>query len=132
MNSMYITRYIALLILVFPLYTYGLTVENYLKDPHEEQRAQALFKKIRCQVCRSESIHDSDAMLAYDLRKIIRKKIKEGKSDKEVIRFITQRYGDAVLMATPFQPNTYLLWGAPILFFLLGVTVVLVYVKRKI
>lgn len=85
----------------------------------EEQRAEALFSELRCVVCQNQSIADSDAAVASDLRTIVRDKIAAGASDREIIEFLVSRYGEFVLLRPPFDMRTLLLWGAPV--FLLGI-----------
>jgi cytochrome c-type biogenesis protein CcmH len=87
-------------------------------DPALEQRVMALSKELRCLVCQNETLADSQADLAADLRQQIREQMKAGKSDKEIIAFLTDRYGDFVLYRPPVNPKTYLLWFGP--FVLLG------------
>src|SRR5713226_4547218 len=83
------------------------------EDPQIEQRMQALTQQLRCLVCQNETLADSHADLAEDLRKEIREQMKAGKSDQEIISFLTQRYGNFVLYRPPVQPSTYLLWFFP-------------------
>lgn len=84
-----------------------------------EIRAREVGRSIRCVVCQNQSIEDSDAVLAEDMRKLVRSRIRAGDSDEQVIAFMRDRYGDFVLLKPPVQPNTYILWFAP--FALLGV-----------
>lgn len=89
-------------------------------DPVIEQRLIRLAQDLRCLVCQNESLAGSNAELAADLRREIRELMKAGKSDEEVIAYLTARYGDFVLYRPPFKPVTYLLWGAPVLFLAIG------------
>jgi cytochrome c-type biogenesis protein CcmH len=84
-----------------------------LDDPEKEQRAQELGEEIRCLVCQSESIANSNADLAKDLRVLIRDKIQEGQSNQEIKDFLQSRYGDYVLLNPPMKPETYVLWYGP-------------------
>jgi cytochrome c-type biogenesis protein CcmH len=90
------------------------------EDPVIEQRMVKLSEDLRCLVCQNESLAGSHAELAEDLRKEIRTQMKAGKNDKEVINYLTTRYGDFVLYRPPFKPLTYLLWLGPLLFLALG------------
>lgn len=91
-----------------------------LANPTLEARAEAIGRELRCLVCQNESIEESSAALAHDLRVLIRRHIAAGDSDQQVINFLVQRYGIFVLLDPPFEPVTYLLWlGPPLL--LLGV-----------
>src|SRR6476646_12106097 len=94
------------------------------EDPQIEQRMRHLTEQLRCLVCQNETLADSHADLAEDLRKQIREQIKAGKSDQEIIGFLTDRYGDFVLYKPPVKATTYLLWFGPFVF-LIGGTVVL-------
>jgi cytochrome c-type biogenesis protein CcmH len=89
-------------------------------DPVIEQRLVKLAEDLRCLVCQNESLAGSHAELAEDLRREIRGQMKAGKSDKEVIEYLTTRYGDFVLYRPPFKPVTYLLWLGPVLFLGIG------------
>jgi cytochrome c-type biogenesis protein CcmH len=84
-----------------------------LEDPEQEARARALFKELRCLVCQNQSIDDSDADLARDLRVLVRERIRAGDSDQEVLAFLTSRYGDFVLLRPPVRPSTWPLWFGP-------------------
>ena len=90
------------------------------EDPVIEQRMVKLSEDLRCLVCQNESLAGSHAELAEDLRKEIRVQMKAGKNDKEVIDYLTTRYGDFVLYRPPFKPLTMLLWFGPALFLILG------------
>jgi len=89
-------------------------------DPVIEQRLVNLAEDLRCLVCQNESLAGSHAELAEDLRREIRQQMKAGKNDKEVIEYLTTRYGDFVLYRPPFKPVTYLLWLGPLLFLGIG------------
>ena len=92
-----------------------------LKDPALEKRARNLSAQLRCLVCQNQSIDDSDAQLARDLRVLVRDRLKEGDSDPQVMKFLTDRYGDFILLKPPFKWSTALLWLAPPLVLLLGI-----------
>ncbi len=100
-------------------------------DAVEQARYERLIRDLRCLVCRSESIADSNAPLAADLRREVESLMRAGKSDEEVYAFMTERYGDFVLLQPPVAPRTWLLWAAPALFLAGGVAVVLVVVGRR-
>lgn len=85
-----------------------------LDDPILEQRARAISKRLRCLVCQNQSIDESDAGLARDLRIIVRERLVAGDSDDEVIGFVVARYGDWVLLKPPFKPSTWVLWLGPL------------------
>jgi cytochrome c-type biogenesis protein CcmH len=100
-------------------------------DPLIEQRMNHLAEDLRCLVCQNESLAGSHAELAEDLRKEIRAQMKAGKSDPEVITYLTDRYGDFVLYRPPFKPVTYLLWLGPIIFLGIGGAIGYVTLKRR-
>lgn len=89
--------------------------DEILPDAALEARARALSAHLRCLVCQNQSIDDSDATLARDLRLIIRERLQAGDSDAQVMEFLVDRYGDFVLLKPPFKPVTYLLWAGPFL-----------------
>lgn len=91
-----------------------------LPDPAQEARARALFQDVRCLVCQNESIDDSEAELAGDLRRVVREQVKAGRSDAEIKHFLTDRYGEFVLMTPAFSWMNLLLWGGPFLVVVLG------------
>jgi len=91
-----------------------------LADPVQEQRARAIGQELRCLVCQNQSIEDSDASLARDLRLLVREQVATGASDEEVMRFVHQRYGDFVLLRPPVNTATMLLWATPALALLGG------------
>jgi cytochrome c-type biogenesis protein CcmH len=91
-----------------------------LPDPAQEARARAIFADIRCLVCQNESIDDSEAELAGDLRHVVRDQVKAGKSDAEIKQFLTDRYGEFVLLTPRFSWMNLALWGGPFLVVILG------------
>jgi cytochrome c-type biogenesis protein CcmH len=101
------------------------------EDPAVEQRLTKLSEELRCLVCQNETLADSRADLAEDLRREIRQQIKAGKSDKEIIAFLTERYGDFVLYRPRVTPTTYLLWFGPFVLLLGGITILLRYIKQR-
>ena len=95
--------------------------EERLSNPISEERARGLSAQLRCLVCQNQSIDDSDAPFARDMRRMIRQQITEGQTDDEIITFLRQRYGDYVLLNPPFSNTTALLWIAPFAFLVIGV-----------
>ena len=100
--------------------SYAVDPEEFLKDPKQELRARNISKNVRCLVCQNQSIDESSAPLAKDLRIIIRNKITEGLTDKEVYKFLTNRYGDFILLNPPFKTSTLILWAFPFILFLIA------------
>lgn len=101
------------------------------EDPQIEQRMKALTQQLRCLVCQNETLAESQADLAEDLRREIREQIKAGKSDQEILGFLTQRYGDFVLYNPPVKATTYLLWFGPFLLLIAGTALLYRYLKRR-
>lgn len=99
--------------------------DEELPDPAQEARAERIGRQLRCLVCQNESIEDSGADLARDLRKIVRQQVAAGKSDQEIIGWLVARYGDFVRLRPPFNALTALLWGSPVLTLLIGAGAVL-------
>ena len=96
-----------------------------------EQRAHEVGKSLRCVVCQNQSIDESDAPLARDMRKLVRTRLKAGDSNEDVIAFMRERYGDFVLIKPPVQGNTYVLWGMPFVLLLLGLIWYFRHAKRR-
>ena len=103
--------------------SYAVDPEEFLKDPKQELRARNISKNVRCLVCQNQSIDESSAPLAKDLRMIIRNKITEGLTDKEIYKFLTDRYGDFILLNPPFKTSTMILWGLPFVLFFIALFV---------
>lgn len=101
------------------------------EDPELEKRVMKLSQELRCLVCQNETLADSRADLAVDLRREVREQMKAGKTDKEIIAFLTARYGDFVLYRPPVRPTTYLLWFGPFVLLVVGLGVLYRYVKRR-
>ena len=102
-----------------------------IDDPALEQRLHNLSQNLRCLVCQNETLADSQADLAEDLRGEIREQMKAGKSDKEIIDFLTARYGQFILYKPQVTPTTYLLWFGPFVLLLAGLAVLFHYIKRR-
>jgi cytochrome c-type biogenesis protein CcmH len=102
-----------------------------LSDPKLEARARAISTQLRCVVCQNQTIDDSDADLAHDLRVLLRQRLKAGDSDQQAITFIANRYGDYVLLKPPFDAETLLLWLGPLLVLLAGGVGLGFYLKRR-
>ena len=102
-----------------------------LKDAAQEARARKLSAELRCLVCQNQTIADSNAELAVDLRREIRGMIAAGKSDKEIVDFMVDRYGDFVLYRPPLKGITLLLWGGPLALMLFGLAALIRYLRRR-
>jgi cytochrome c-type biogenesis protein CcmH len=104
--------------------------DEVMKNPALEARARALSEELRCLVCQNESIDDSEAPLARDIRLLIRERIREGESNDQVRAYLVSRYGDFILLKPPFQADTWLLWLSPVLILGLGGAAAL-YARRR-
>ena len=105
---------------LFILIIVTLFSQNIFADENLDKKAREINKKIRCVVCQSQSIDDSDSLLARDLRVLIKNKLKEGKNEKEITDYLVERYGEFILLKPRFNPKTYFLWLAPIIIILSG------------
>ena len=105
--------------------------DEILKNKKQELRARNISQNIRCMVCQNQSIDESNAPLAKDLRVLIRNKIKEGKNDKEIYKFLTDRYGDFILLKPPLKLSTLALWFLPFVFFVFGIFIVFIHNKKS-
>lgn len=110
---------------------FAISPDEILKDPALEARARAIGQSLRCLVCQNQSIDDSDAGLARDLRTLVRERLTAGDSDQAVIAYVVSRYGDFVLLRPPVKPETWALWFGPLLL-LVGVgSLIAVRARRK-
>ena len=105
--------------------------DEILADRSLETRARIISKELRCVVCQNQSIDDSDAPLARDLRILVRTRLKMGDTNEQAIDFVAQRYGDFVLLRPPFQASTLLLWIGPALILILGVLIIAYWYRRR-
>jgi cytochrome c-type biogenesis protein CcmH len=101
-----------------------------LADPALEARARDISRGLRCLVCQNESIDESNADLARDLRVLVRERLVAGDSDGQVVQFIVDRYGDFVLLRPPLKPATYALWAAPVVMLALAAAAAAMYLRR--
>ncbi len=100
-------------------------------DPDLEKRVVNLSQELRCLVCQNETLADSRADLAEDLRRQIREQMNAGKSDREIVAFLTERYGDFVLYRPPVKPTTYLLWFGPFILLITGMVLLFRYLRQR-
>ena len=105
--------------------------DELLKDTVQESRARAISEELRCMVCQNQSIDDSDAPLARDLRLLVRERIVAGDSDSAIRDFIVARYGDFILLKPPLNRSTWLLWFSPLLVLLGGVVAMMLMQRRR-
>ncbi|MFY9695241.1 MAG: cytochrome c-type biogenesis protein, partial [Xanthobacteraceae bacterium] len=105
--------------------------DEMLADPKLEARARAISQELRCLVCQNESIDESEAPLAHDLRVLVRQRIEAGDSDAQVMNFIVARYGEFVLLKPRLEWRTALLWGTPPGLLLIGIVMLLIAARRR-
>jgi cytochrome c-type biogenesis protein CcmH len=128
-------RRVALIVLALallaPSAAFAVQPDEILKDPALEGRARNLSRELRCMVCQNQSIDDSEAPLARDLRILVRQRLEAGDSDKQVLDFLVARYGDFVLLRPPFQADTLLLWGLTPAALIAGAIGLVIMVRRR-
>ena len=122
---------ISIMIQLFLNNSYAVEPEEFLQNPKQEMRARDISKNIRCMVCQNQSIDDSAAPLAKDLRALIRIKVQENDTDEEIYKFLTDRYGDFILLKPPFKISTFLLWSLPFVFFIIGIFILFLHNKKS-
>ena len=110
----------------------GVTLESFkFNSEAEEQHFKDLIEELRCLVCQNQSLADSDAELAHDLRAEVYGMIQEGKTDAEIVEFLVDRYGDFVLYNPPIKPSTYLLWFGPFVLLAIAALLLLRSIRRQ-
>jgi len=126
-------RLIGLVFLVLLVFgqAIGQQAQPLTDDPVLEKRLNNLSKELRCLVCQNETLADSQADLAEDLRREIREQMRAGKSDQEIINFLTQRYGQFILYRPRVTPTTYLLWFGPFVLLLAGLALLFNYIRKR-
>ena len=124
----HLTLIVLLLALVSPVL--AVTPDEMLKDPALEARARHLSQELRCMVCQNQSIDDSEAPLAHDLRVLVRDRLMAGDSDRQVLDYLVARYGEFVLLKPPFETHTLLLWGLPPLALIAGLIGLFIALRR--
>jgi cytochrome c-type biogenesis protein CcmH len=120
-----------LFLLATPVPTVAQQARPMAADPVLEERLMNLSRELRCLVCQNETLADSRADLAVDLRNEIREQMKAGKTDQEIIAFLTARYGDFVLYRPPVKATTYFLWFGPFILLLAGLFILFRYLKQR-
>ena len=122
---------ISIMIQFFSKISYSVEPEEFLQNPKQEIRARDISKNIRCLVCQNQSIDDSSAPLAKDLRTLIRIKVQKNDTDEEIYKFLTDRYGDFILLKPPLKISTFLLWSLPFVFVIIGIFILFVHNKKS-
>ena len=111
--------------------SYTVEPDEILKNQEQELRARNISKNVRCMICQNQSIDESNAPLAKDLRILIRSKITEGYNDKEIYKFLTDRYGDFSLLKPPIKLNTIFLWFLPFIFLIIVLGIIVNHNKKS-
>ena len=119
------------IIIGLPLNVVAVEPSEILQNPQLETRARNLSQNIRCLVCQNQSIDDSNASLAKDLRNIVREQLVSGASDDEIYNFLIERYGDFVLLRPPVKATTYILWYGPLFIFFAGLVLSALFLIRR-
>ena len=119
------------LVLFFSNNVKAVDPDEILENQEQELRARDISKNIRCMVCQNQSIDESNSPLAKDLRILIREKIKQGKNNEEIYEFLTDRYGDFILLKPAFKLNTLVLWFLPFIFFTIGIFIIFFHNKKS-
>jgi cytochrome c-type biogenesis protein CcmH len=121
--------FVAMLMLSVP--ALAVLPQERLDDPALEARAREISRELRCQVCQNQSIDDSNAPLAADLRRLVRERLKSGDTDAQVVSYLTERYGDYVLLRPPMRGDTLLLWFGPALALAIAIAGIVLYARRR-
>lgn len=124
-------RFLLVIALLAAFPAFAVQPDEVLPDPALESRARAISANLRCMVCQNQSIDDSNAELARDLRLLVRERLKNGDSDEAVIEYVVSRYGEFVLLNPRLRGETLLLWGAPIVLFLAGAAAMVLFVRKR-
>lgn len=122
---------IAIFILFSALPALAVNPDEVLKDPILEERARGLSAHLRCMVCQNQSIDDSNAELAKDLRVLVRERLTDGDTDEQVLDYVVSRYGEFVLLKPRLSAKTVLLWAAPIALLLIGALTMILFVRSR-
>ena len=122
---------VLLLALIAPQITHAVTPDEILKDPALEARARNLSRELRCMVCQNQSIDDSEAPLAKDLRVLVRERLTNGDTDKQVLDFLVSRYGEFVLLKPRFELDTILLWSVSPGMLIIGMIMLFIVARRR-
>ena len=124
-------RILLIILCFFPVYAIAINPIYDFDNKEQEYRVKKLFSQLRCLVCQNQSIEDSDALLAKEIRLLVIGDVKSGKDDNEIIEYLTSRYGDFVLLSPPFKKQTYILWLFPFIFLSISLVILYFYFKSK-
>ena len=130
-SKFYNIFFVLLLSMIFTSPAHSVAVDKPLGNPIMEARARAIHKQLRCLVCQNQSIEDSNASLARDLRILVRERVAAGDNDEAVIRFVVDRYGDWVLLQPPVKTGTIPLWAGPAIFLAISILFIGLWYRRR-
>jgi len=118
------------MLLCLPLLAHAAIAVYEFETPEQEQRFRNLIEELRCPKCQNQSISDSDADIAQDMREQVAEMLREGRSDEEIVQFFVTRYGDFVTYKPPVNAETMILWAGPGVVFVIGLMLVLLQIRR--
>ena len=118
-------------LLCLSIQAFAVMPDEVLNDPALEQRARIISQDVRCLICQNQSIDDSNAPLAKDLRLIVRERLKQGDSNEQVFQYLVARYGNFVLLKPPVEADTYLLWATPFVLLLTALGIAALYLRQQ-
>ncbi len=118
-------------ILFFLFYSFEVFPSEKFLPKNQEERAQNLFLQVKCPVCEGQVIENSSTEIAFEMRKLIREKISQGKTDDEIKNYLIKNYGSEILTSPPLNSQTLLLWILPITFLALGFIYLLIFIKKR-
>ncbi len=121
----------SVLVMLVPVDGHAVNPDEILSDPALEERAREISKGLRCLVCQNQSIDDSDASLAKDLRVLVRERLTAGDSNEDVVAYVVSRYGDFVLLKPPFKMATLVLWIGPFLLIVIGLFAAFMFFRKN-
>ena len=130
-NKIFIIFLSLLLIYPFSNNCFAVEPDEILQNQKQELRARDISKNIRCMICQNQSIDESNSPLAKDLRVLIREKIRNGKSNKEIYKFLTARYGDFILLKPSLKLSTVALWFLPFIFLMIGIYIIFFHNRKS-
>ncbi|WP_312402606.1 cytochrome c-type biogenesis protein CcmH [Rhizobium sp.] len=122
---------LAFVLLFTPVQAFAVNPDEVLKDPALEQRARQISAQLRCMVCQNQSIDDSNAELAKDLRVLVRQRLTDGDTDKQVVDYVVSRYGEFVLLNPRLSGKTIILWSMPIGLLIAGIFALVIFVRSR-
>lgn len=131
MNKIRLSTVLLVLLMLVATQSFAVLPEEVLPDPALETRARLISQDLRCLVCQNQSIDDSNAPLAKDLRVIVRERLTAGDTNEQVFGYVVSRYGNYVLLKPPLQADTFLLWASPFIMLVTALSVAFVYLRRR-